>query len=636
MSPKMWFIPFIFILLTLSGCGDDSDPRVLTNLQIAASENPVPEGFQSKLTATAFYDDGNSNTTDATWESLDETKATVDFAGLVTAVAEGEVTIRATTAEGSGTFLLTVTPATIKSIELSPVTEEVSLGFNVNYEAIGYFSDRTSHNINDHPDLVWKSSNESVAVIVKGIPGEKIARSDTLSKGTTTFTAVLGVSSNEASLTVNDHVLQSITISPDRTTLPLGAVQKFKAEGLFSDGLTPDISEDVIWSSTSVEHTVLELLDDKGTFQGVGLGSAKISATYNGDESNSEVISSDNQPLVIVEQMKMTALSVDSPIDDDTQPLGKKVQFIATGTFNNGHSYDISGYEQVYWQSNDTKTATVTSSGLVEGLELGMVTITAKSADDSWLASEEIEITNAVVESIGVEAVDGNQIITEGKTQKYNAWAVYTNKTIGENVEASDEFSWSVIIENEPVVTSNGVPPEATITVQGLLTYDRTAHDAGVAKVYGSYKGLEGEELMLLPKVNLKTVPRLSPTHEFIGALSLFEAETLDVTFSGGVGIDGEDIYYDNSALMTQSEAVGYCEELLYNGNDNWYLPESAELQALWQANIDNLVNWDLRKHYWSTTINGSGHDAVSLTDSTIIEANDEEFYYASCARSVQ
>ena len=636
MSPKMWFIPFIFILLTLSGCGDDSDPRVLTNLQIAASENPVPEGFQSKLTATAFYDNGNSNTTDATWESLDETKATVDFAGLVTAVAEGEVTIRATTAEGSGTFLLTVTPATIKSIELSPVTEEVSLGFNVNYEAIGYFSDHTSHNINDHPDLVWKSSNESVAVIVKGIPGEKIARSDTLSKGTTTFTAVLGVSSNEASLTVNDHVLQSITISPDRTTLPLGAVQKFKAEGLFSDGLTPDISEDVIWSSTSVEHTVLELLDDKGTFQGVGLGSAKISATYNGDESNSEVISSDNQPLVIVEQMKMTALSVDSPIEDDTQPLGKKVQFIATGTFNNGHNYDISGYEQVYWQSNDTKTATVTSSGLVEGLELGMVTITAKSADDSWLASEEIEITNAVVESIGVEAVDGNQIITEGKTQKYNAWAVYTNKTIGENVEASDEFSWSVIIENEPVVTSNGVPPEATITVQGLLTYDRTAHDAGVAKVYGSYKGLEGEELMLLPKVNLKTVPRLSPTHEFIGALSLFEAETLDVTFSGGVGIDGEDIYYDNSALMTQSEAVGYCEELLYNGNDNWYLPESAELQALWQANIDNLVNWDLREHYWSTTINGSGHDAVSLTDSTIIEANDEEFYYASCARSVQ
>lgn len=635
MSPKMWLIPFVFLLFALTGCGGD-DSVHFTELQVTATNNPVPAGFQTTMTATAFYSDGHNNATDATWESLDETKATIDTAGVVTTVTEGDVTIRATTAEGSGTFLLTVSPATLESIELSPVEKEVPLGINVNYEAIGYFSDHTSHNINDHPDLVWKSSDESVAVIVKGTPGEEIARSDTRTEGTTTFTAVLGVSSNEANLKVNDHVLQSITISPDRTTLPVGTVQKFKAEGLFSDGLTPDISKDVIWSSTSIEHTVLKPVDDEGTFKGVGLGSANVSATYNGGGTSDEEISSDNQPLVIVEQMKMTALSVDSPIVDNSQPLGKKVQFEATATFDNEHSYDVSSYKQVHWQSNDIKTATVTPSGLVEGLQLGPVTITARTVDGSWSASEEIEITKAVVESIVVEAVDGNQIITEGKTQQYNALAIYTDSTIGESVEESDEFTWSVITDNEPVLTSNGVPPKATITVQGILTYDDNASDAGVAKVSASYKGLVGEELMLLPKANLKAVPRLTPTHEFIGALSLFEAETLDVTFSGGVGFDGEELYYDNAVLMTQSEAENYCVQLRYNGNDDWSLPESDELQALWQSHINNLLTWDLRNKYWSTTVSGSGHDVVSLSDSTVTSANDEERYYASCVRSVQ
>ena len=642
MSPKMWFIPFIFILLTISGCGDDSDPRVLTNLQVTASENPIPEGFQSKLTATAFYDDGNSNTTDATWESLDETKATVDIAGLVTAVAEGEVTIRATTAEGSGTFLLSVTPATLKSIELSPLTEEVSLGFNVNYEAIGYFSDRTSHNINDHPDLVWKSSNESVAVIVKGAPGEKIARSDTLSEGTTTFTAVLGVSSNEASLTVNDHVLQSITISPDRTTLPLGAVQKFKAEGLFSDGLTPDISEDVIWSSTSVEHTVLELLDDKGTFQGVGLGSAEISATYNGDESNSEVISSDNQPLVIVEQMKMTALSVDSPIDDDTQPLGKKVQFIATGTFNNGHSYDISGYEQVYWQSNDTKTATVTSAGLVEGLKLGPVTITAKAADVSWTASEEIIITEAVIKAIHVKPIDDNLIITEGRTQQYDAWAVYTDETVDHKVEDRSEFSWSVDTVISNINYDSSDHPEVNIDEQGLMTYEIVGDVPAGGGIRGTYMGLVGNSYLDLPDAELIQVPEDSPIQEFIGVLTLSQADKLAVEHSGDEHeFNGADDFYAY-VTMTQSEAVQYCDQLLFNGNSDWRLPKSVELQALWQTEDGNANSpvfgkgWVFLKDYWSTTENDSGHETVSLSNSSITAANDDELYYASCVRSIE
>jgi uncharacterized protein YjdB len=633
----MWFIPFIFILLTLSGCGDDSDPRVLTNLQVTASENPIPEGFQSKLTATAFYDDGNSNTTDATWESLDETKATVDIAGLVTAVAEGEVTIRATTAEGSGTFLLSVTPATLKSIELSPLTEEVSLGFNVNYEAIGYFSDRTSHNINDHPDLVWKSSNESVAVIVKGAPGEKIARSDTLSEGTTTFTAVLGISSNEASLTVNEHVLQSITITPERVTWPLGLTEQFTAEGVFSDEKTKNISDDVIWSSTV--PSVLELVEnseESGVFKGITVGSSNVTASYK-DE-----VFSDNEAIFIVEKLEMTAFTVDSPNSVNSQPIGKEIQFKAMAKFTDDNSYDVSGYRQVHWQSSDPSIATVTLAGLVKGLTKGEVIITASSAYDNATAFKDIEITNAVVESIVVEAVDGNQIITEGKTQQYNAFAVYTDKTISENVEASKEFTWSATptILGHPYDPSEY--PEVSIDEQGKLTYLKAGRFAGGATVGGDFMGINGVMTLLLPNAELELVSEDPISKEFIGALTQAEADVLTVKYSRVAYEEIDNGNYFKYVIMTHDEAVQYCENLHYNGNENWRLPSKDELLALWQTADgvdDNFVfsdGWVFGKDYWSTTINDSGHDAVSLYDVSIIAANDDELYYASCVRSIE
>ena len=67
MFTKTWFILLLFILLTLSGCSDhdDSPSITFTDLQVTASESPIPVDFQTQLTATAFYSDGHSNTVDS-------------------------------------------------------------------------------------------------------------------------------------------------------------------------------------------------------------------------------------------------------------------------------------------------------------------------------------------------------------------------------------------------------------------------------------------------------------------------------------------------------------------------------------------------------------------------------------------
>ena len=85
-----------------------------------------------------------------------------------------------------------------------------------------------------------------------------------------------------------------------------------------------------------------------------------------------------------------------------------------------------------------------------------------------------------------------------------------------------------------------------------------------------------------------------------------------------------------------------HCEQLLYNGNDNWHLPSSDELLALWlqeDGDAHDLAlfdgGWVFKKSYWSTTENTVGHNTVSLSNSTIEAADDEELYYASCVRDV-
>ena len=82
-----------------------------------------------QLTATLVLADGSTRdvTDTATWTSSDESVATVDSSGLVTAVAEGTATITATTQGLSGTSEITVTNPP-ESLEVEPSSASIEVG----------------------------------------------------------------------------------------------------------------------------------------------------------------------------------------------------------------------------------------------------------------------------------------------------------------------------------------------------------------------------------------------------------------------------------------------------------------------------------------------------------------------------
>lgn len=641
MSPRLYKVFFLFVVITLNGCSDhDDDPIVFTELQVTASQNPVPINFQSQLTATAFYSDGHSNSIDSTWESLDETIATVDNRGMVTAVSPGQVAIQASITEGSGTLVLTVSDAAITSIQLDPLFAEIPVGHNIQYNAQGYFSDGSNHSINDHPDLVWVSTDESVAVIEKDT-----ARSDTLSEGVTEITAVLNantelaqteVSSNTTQLTVTPHVLQTFSISPDRVTWPLGLTQQFTAEGIFSDGDTLNISGDVVWSSEP--DGVLELIDDEGSkdnsgvFKGIAVGSSNVSASYKG-------LVSENKAAFVVEQMEMTNFTVDSATGEDTQPLGKEVQFKALAEFTDGNSYDVSGYKQVHWQSSDTSIATVTLSGAVKGIKEGTVTIKATTAIDGVVAEKEITITSAELETIVVQPINENSIISVGNSQQFEAYGLYTDGRYAEFIELDPDFTVDVSTAlQDSIPGSNNNPPEITFQNSDSIidvTYEHVGGGPGKAGITITIRDLYAQTYLALTEPESVLVTSPSFSGEFIGPLTSFEASELEVEFSDVI-LDPNRVAF---ITMTNEQAQLYCKGLLYNGHNDWRLPSSDELMTLERAEDDPSADvfangWRFETDYWSITASESGHNKVSLDSFAINTANDDDAYYVSCVRS--
>jgi hypothetical protein len=120
--------------------------------------------------------------------------------GLAQSNSTGTTTIRATSGSISGSTTLTVTPVVLESIVVTPASATISGGAQLQYSATGIFTDGSTLNLTT--SVVWISSNTLIAIInnIDGFQGLAVAN---FGAGSTNITAtMLGITSNQAILTV--------------------------------------------------------------------------------------------------------------------------------------------------------------------------------------------------------------------------------------------------------------------------------------------------------------------------------------------------------------------------------------------------------------------------------------------------
>jgi 6-phosphogluconolactonase (cycloisomerase 2 family) len=268
---------------------------VLVSIAVTPPNSSIPKGTVQQLTATGTYSDNSTQdlTASATWAPTTSSIATVSNAagsiGKVTALSLGTVTITATQGGVTGSTMLTVTPAALVSIAVTPANASIAKGTNQPFTATGTYSDNTTQNLTT--SVAWAPTTGAVATLSNAAGSQGLATA--LSPGTVTVTATLGTVVGTTGLTVTAATLVSIDVTPATATIRIGAThaQQYTATGHYSDLTTPDITTLVTWNSaTAATATISNAAGTKGLATGLAPGTTTITAALNTITSNSATL----------------------------------------------------------------------------------------------------------------------------------------------------------------------------------------------------------------------------------------------------------------------------------------------------------------------------------------------------------
>jgi len=166
------------------------------SITVTPSNPSIAKGSIGQFTATGTYSDNSVRdvTSQSIWSSATPSVATIDSGGLSSALTLGTSVITATFNGIFGSSTLTVTPAMLQSIVVTPVDPSVVQGLTKQFTATGTYSDASTQNITSQ--VTWSSGTTAVATIISS------GLSTGVGAGVSTIQAALGAISGTTTLTV--------------------------------------------------------------------------------------------------------------------------------------------------------------------------------------------------------------------------------------------------------------------------------------------------------------------------------------------------------------------------------------------------------------------------------------------------
>lgn len=200
------FCAGVLVALLLSSCGSNFFPgnNTIVALTISPQSYYVLVSGTAAFTAQATY--GNNSTGDVTdsvnWASSNTSLATINTSGIATAAStlpSGTDFATTTVTASSGSVIsnsaaLTVATVDIQSIAVTPGSQTVSSGSQVQFIASATLTDGTGVNITNIAN--WTSSNTAVATVSSS------GLATAISSGTATIQASLDNQQSSGTLTV--------------------------------------------------------------------------------------------------------------------------------------------------------------------------------------------------------------------------------------------------------------------------------------------------------------------------------------------------------------------------------------------------------------------------------------------------
>ncbi|HSQ31765.1 MAG TPA: Ig-like domain-containing protein [Gemmatimonadaceae bacterium] len=244
-----------------------SDRPVVATVSVNSSTPTIFVGATANFNATALDKKGvvvAGRTT--SWSTSDAAVASVTPAGVVTGVAPGQATIRATIDGIVGSAQLTVLAATVAVVEVRDAPASALLpGETTRLTA---FARNDAGEVIAGKTFVWSTSNAAVATVSSD--GTVLA----VAPGSATISASADGKSASAALTVEARALTRIVVTPAPMLAAIGGSAQAAAEGIDQRGKPIVVQQFTFQSSNPAIATV----SPSGLVTGVSAGTAAITA----------------------------------------------------------------------------------------------------------------------------------------------------------------------------------------------------------------------------------------------------------------------------------------------------------------------------------------------------------------------
>lgn len=342
-------------------------PAIVASVSVSLVSSSLSVGQQTQATAVVRDAQGNTLTgRTITWFSLDTAVAKVSASGVVTAYAGGTVAIMARADNVSGSASLSViapAPAPVALVQINTPTQDIVVGQSVQTVVVlkdaqgNVLTGRTITYSTDNPAVISVSSSG----VVTGVGA-----------GTTRMRATSGGVSNTETFRVTvpstpapAPTVETITVSPATASLTVGQTSQETAVARDASGTTVS-GQTFTWTTS---NAAVASVNGSGLVTANGAGSATISAASSGKVGTMSVsVTQPSSPPA-----PATVASVTVSLSASSILVGGTSQASAVARDAQGNV--ITG-RPVTW-SGGGLLATISSSGLVTGLLLGVVPVTA-------------------------------------------------------------------------------------------------------------------------------------------------------------------------------------------------------------------------------------------------------------------
>ena len=157
----------------------------LQSIAVTPANPSITKGLTEQFTATGTYSDSSTQnlTNSVTWALGTMGTATITTGGLATGAGVGTSSISATLGSVVGSTVLTVTPATLQSIAVTPANPTITKGLTEQFTATGTYSDSSTQNLTN--SVTWASGTMGTATITVGglATGAGVGRAASVRRG---------------------------------------------------------------------------------------------------------------------------------------------------------------------------------------------------------------------------------------------------------------------------------------------------------------------------------------------------------------------------------------------------------------------------------------------------------------------